>query len=338
MPLLVPSALILRLKSASVLAPTFIVALWLLAALALSPLAIAQSVTDRVNRGVVTIMAGGINGTYIRVATDLSNVLDSDDLRVLPVIGKGSVKNMEDLLYLKGIDIAIVQSDVLSFLKRTEQSQYRSIDRRIRYVTKLYNEEFHLLAGPGIEQISDLAGKIVNFDNQGSGTAMTASLVFEKLGVAVNPAYHSQTEALEKLRGGEIAALVYVAGKPTRFFEQIDVSEDLRLVPITMTPELLQTYLPTRLRHDDYPQLIAEQQTVSTLAVGAVMAVINWRRGHPRYRKAAHLVERFFDSFETLLNPPWHPKWREVNLAAVVPGWQRFAPAENWLRERGQLQ
>jgi hypothetical protein len=31
------------------------------------------------------------------------------------------------------------------------------------------------------------------------------------------------------------------------------------------------------------------------------------------------------------MQPPRHPKWKDVNLAAQVPGWTRFVPAQEWL-------
>ncbi len=123
--------------------------------------AVAQSpdvLRNRVNQGTVAIISGGVNGTYIRIASDLAAVLDKgDQLRILPIIGKGSVQNITDLLYLRGIDIGIVQSDVLSFIRK--ENLHPNIAQRIRYVTKLYNEEVHILAGKDIAQLADLAGK-----------------------------------------------------------------------------------------------------------------------------------------------------------------------------------
>ncbi|MEM9592110.1 MAG: TRAP transporter substrate-binding protein, partial [Pseudomonadota bacterium] len=55
----------------------------------------------RVNGGRVGIISGGIGGTYLRIATDLASVLDDGDrVRVLPIMGKGSVQNISDILYL----------------------------------------------------------------------------------------------------------------------------------------------------------------------------------------------------------------------------------------------
>lgn len=292
---------------------------------------IALQLREQVNQGTVGIIAGGVSGTYIRIAADLADVLDREDqsLRVLAILGKGSVQNITDVLYLKGVDVAIVQSDVLRYMEKART--HPTIHKRVRYITKLYNEEFHLLAGDDVDAVEDLAGRKVNFDVKGSGTFMTATTVFDSLGIDVEPTHYDQALALEKLKAGEIAALVYVAGKPARLFADVAGDAGLHFVPIPPNPALLETYLPGRLAHEDYPMLIGDGQAVPTIAVGAVMAVYNWDPQHPRYDKAATFVRAFFDNIDAFRQPPRHPKWQDVNLGAEVPGWQRFPPAEDWL-------
>jgi TRAP transporter TAXI family solute receptor len=291
-----------------------------------------EDMVKRVNSGTVRVISGGIGGTYIRIATDLASVLnDKKELRVLPIVGQGSVQNITDLLYLKGIDIGIVQSDVLSFIKR--RNIHENVSERIAYITKLYNEEFHLVGDSSIGSVQGLAGKKVNFGVEGSGTAMTAATVFETLGIAVEPVYHDQALAIEKIKSGEIAATSYVAGKPTKAISELSGEAGLRLVTVDYAPALREAYLPATFSHDDYPNLIEEGQPVSTIAVGAVMAVYNWSTAGERYRKVERFVKAFFSNFEAFLKAPRHPKWREVNLAAELPGWRRFAPAEEWLEQ-----
>ena len=53
--------------------------------------------------------------------------------------------------------------------------------------------------------------------------------------------------------------------------------------------------------------------------------------GSERYRNVSNFVDVFFTGFRTLLEPGHHPKWREINLAADVPGLTRFPPAQQWL-------
>ncbi|CAO3402546.1 TAXI family TRAP transporter solute-binding subunit [Azospirillum palustre] len=284
------------------------------------------------NSGTVGIVSGGVEGTYVRIAADLASVLDDGDtLRVLPMLGKGSIQNLKDVVLLKGIDVGIVQSDVLAYAKR--ERLLPNLDRRIKYIAKLYNEELHILAGPDVTRIEDLAGRKVNVDVQGSGTSMTASLVFDMLGIRVEPQANDQALALEKLRKGEIAAMAYVAGKPTRLFRDLKAGDGLHFLSIPMSAALLDTYLPSRLTSADYDGLIAPGEQVDTVAVGAVMAVYGWERDLERHRKVARFVDAFFSKFDEFLKPPRHPKWKEVNLAADVPGWTRFEPAEQWLRQ-----
>jgi uncharacterized protein len=285
---------------------------------------------EQVNRGTVGIISGAITGTYARIATDLSAVLDTgDELRILPIIGKGSVQNITDILYLRGIDVGIVQSDVLQFIRET--GAYPDIGNRIAYITKLYNEEIHILTRTDVKSVGDLKGRKVNFANQGSGTYMTASIVFKKLGVDVEITTFDYELALEKLKKGEIDALFYVAGKPAPLFTSIKPEDGLQLLNVDLSQELAETYLPGEFSTSDYPGLIPPNQEVKTVAVGAVMAVFNWRKGNGRYHKLKRFVEAFFTQFDQFLQAPRHPKWQEVNLAADVPGWKRFEPARSWL-------
>jgi len=290
-----------------------------------------SAMKELVNRGTVGIISGGINGTYIRIATDLASVLDTKgELRILPTMGKGSIQNITDILYLRGTDIGIVQSDVLAYIKN--QRIFPNIENRIRYITKLYNEEFHLISAANIGSVADLAGRKVNFGVEGSGTFMTASTIFKALGIEVEPVSYDQALALEKIKTGEIAASVYVAGKPIRAFAEIQPGF-FRLLPIEYSGAVRDAYLPSVFTAQDYPGLIPPGTTVNTVAVGAVMAVFNWAPNTARYAKVAKFVNAFFSRFDEFQQAPRHKKWGEVNLAATLPGWQRFHAAEEWLKK-----
>jgi TRAP transporter TAXI family solute receptor len=278
------------------------------------------------NAHTVGVISGGVDGTYIRIASDLSAVLDAgDDLRVLTVVGKGSLQNVSDILYLRGIDIGLVQSDVLAYAKLNHL--YPGLEKSLQYISKLYDEEVHVLARPDINAIEDLAGKKVNVDVHGSGTAMTSSVLFQGLGIKVDPTYDDQETALEKLKRGEIAALVYVAGKPAKLFSGLSTDSGLHFLSVPFAEKLVDTYLPAELDHAAYPGLVAGKP-VDTIAVGSVMAVFAWGPRTDRYARVSRFIDAFFSKFQQFLQPPRHPKWRDVNLAAQVPGWVRFAPAQ----------
>lgn len=272
------------------------------------------------NANVLGVIAGGLDGTYTRFAADLAAVLDGvDGLRILPIIGKGSLQNLADLLYLRGIDLAIVQSDVLA--AAAQQKTFPRMEQQVQYITKLYDEEVHVFARPEITQVSDLAGKLVSMDNRGSGTAMTATLIFSRLGIAVQPIYDPTVDATEKLRRGDIAAMVRVTGKPARFTTPLP--EGARLLSIPLSETLLETYLPANFTSADYPALIPQGETVETVAVGAVLAAFNHQNADRRDR-LVRFSRALALKFESFMRPPRHPKWREVSLTAGVPGWTKF--------------
>ncbi len=280
----------------------------------------------------IGIMGGEIDGTFMRVATDLTSVLNSDTLRVIPIVGKGSLQNLGDLLHLPGVDLGFVASDVLAYAQANHL--YAGELNKIQYICKLYDNDIHVCARPEIHTLADLQGKPVNIDVDGAGTNLSARAIFKTLGIEPDLRTDEPTIAQDKLRRGELAANVYSAGKPIRLFASQPAGTDLHFVPIVSTPELEKTYLPGgQLTHADYPTLIPEGQSVETVGVGVVLAVFGWPSGSVRYRNLVLFVNTFFEKFPELLKPPHHPKWHDVNLAASQPGWVRFAPAAAWLAQ-----
>ena len=286
---------------------------------------------EKINAGIVGLISGGIDGTYLRVASELASTLDDDDagLRILPIRGRGSVQNIWDLVFARGVDIALVQSDALAYASR--EPVFPGVGSLIQYVASLYDEEVHVLTGPAVKQVQDLAGKKVNVDIKGSGTAMTARVVFGQLGIPIEATGFHQALALEKLKAGEIAASVFVAGKPVRLFGDLSPQTGLHFIEIPATAELTKTYAPARLTSEDYP-VIDDQGPVETLSVSAVLAAYAWPLGSERYRRVARFVDAFFSHADALQSLPHHPKWHEVSLAAPLMGWKRFPAAEKWLK------
>jgi len=138
--------------------------------------------------------------------------------------------------------------------------------------------------------------------------------------------------AYMRVAAGEVDAAVRVVGKPVPHIAQIPPNAGLHLVPIPFTGNLADHYTIGEYTNADYPNLVPPGQTVDTLAVPTVLAVYNWPKGSERYRKVERFVTRLFENWEKLRNPPYHPKWRDVNLAATVPGWSRWSVAEEMLQ------
>ena len=292
------------------------------------------STTKALNANTVTLLSGTIGGTYVQFGADLASVLDDGgNLRVLPIIGRGSVQSVADILFLKGVDLGIVRTDTLDYLEK--KGFANDIKKRFTYVTKLYNEEMQVVAPKTIKTLNDLEGKTVSVDLPNGGTFVTALTVFERLGIKANFVYIEQRIAMEKLKKGDLDAVIVVGGKPYVSVTTFNNDGRFHLAAVDYSKPLQSDYLPATLTSKDYPNLIAEGETVDTIAVPSVLAVYNWPPNTERSRKLALFVDAFFTKFAALQNPPFHPKWKEVSLSAPLAGWNRLPLAQQWLDKHG---
>jgi TRAP transporter TAXI family solute receptor len=286
------------------------------------------------NANTVTLITGTIGGTYVQIGADLASVLDDGNkLRVLPIVGRGSVQSVADILFLQGVDLGIVRADTLDYLER--KGFAKDIKKQFTYITKLYNEEMTVIAPKSIHSLRDLEGKTVSVDLPNGSTFITVLTVAERLGMKANFVYIEQRIAMEKMKKGEIDAVIVVGGKPYKSVSTFENDGRFHLVKVDYEKPLQADYLPTTLTSKDYPNLIAEGETVDTIAVPALLAAYNWSPKTDRYRKLTNFVNAFFTKFPQFQKPPFHPKWKEVSLSAPLPGWNRFQPAQDWLNSHG---
>jgi ABC-type branched-subunit amino acid transport system substrate-binding protein/TRAP-type uncharacterized transport system substrate-binding protein len=288
-----------------------------------------RDLANQLNANTVTLMTGSFGSTYAQMGADLASVLDNGtDLRVLPVLGRGSVQAVADILLLRGVDAGIVRKDTLAYLERKDFAN--DIRNQFVYVTKMFNEEMHVLAPQTIRSMRDLDGKTVAVDLPDGSTFVTAINVFEHLGIKPHLLYIEPRIALEMLRKGDIDAIIAVEGKPLQWLSQVS-DPNLHLVPVEYEKPLRDDYLPAQLSSDDYPNLIPSSAPVGTIAAEAVLASFNWQSGSDRYRRLALLVESLFGHMAQLQRPPYHPKWQELAPLAPVAGWTRFKAAQEWV-------
>lgn len=275
-----------------------------------------------VNEGVIGVLGDGARGTDFAMIADLAVMLDQGyDRRILPMAGTGSVRAIEDLLLLRGVDIVFVQADVLAFYKKADL--FPDIDEKVRYLAEMYDKEFHLLASKDIASIEDLEGKKVNFGPPSSGSFLTASLVFDALGITVEAEDDDYQVALDKLRQGEIDAWVRVDAKPSLQMEELPEGEEVHFLPVP-SQAIEKPYVAAALTADDYPGLIADKQTIGTLAVPTIMATYDWPKKHRKREQLQAFRDALDDGLDRLRQEPFHAKWREVDLGAEIDGWERF--------------
>ena len=286
---------------------------------------------EAINSNTVGLAAGRIEGAPLRFAAELARVLDDgDNMRVLPVVTRGIFDNIFDLLYLRGVDAAIVYGDVLEHFKRNPE--IAGISRRINYLASLFPAELHVMARPEIKTLADLAGKTVNFNTEGTAAAYSGPIILERLGIKVDAKFIPHSVAIgEMKKSDKFAAVVFISSKPLAPFVKGNWPPGFHFIPVGYT-DALDYYLPAYLDHADYPSLIPTGQRVATVAVPAVLAVYDWAPDTDRYRRMVRFVDYLFDRLPQLQTKPgFHKNWKDVNLAAKVPGWKRFQPLQDRL-------
>jgi hypothetical protein len=289
-------------------------------------------IRDRMNHWTIGLAAGRVEGAPLRFAAELARVLDDgDDMRVLPVVTRGISSNMNDLLYLKGIDTAIIYGDILEELKDRPEVQ-----KNVNYIANLFAAELQVFVRPEIKTLADLKGKVVNFNTKGTASNYSGPLIFDRLHVGSVNTFIPHPVAIGKMKKGQdnIAGIVFMSSKPLEPFTR-PWPEGFHFLPVPYTDALKDYYLPSLLTHEDYPSLIPEGQKIFTVAVPAVLAAFNWQQNTDRYRRMERFVEYFFNRLNVLQTEAgYHPKWKDVNLAAEVPGWNRFPAVTKLLAKR----
>ncbi|MGN1290087.1 MAG: TAXI family TRAP transporter solute-binding subunit, partial [Bradyrhizobium sp.] len=276
------------------------------------------------NAWTVGLAGGLLEGAPIRLAAEMARVVDDgDNLHVLPVVTRGPVENLNSLLYLRGIDAAIINSDALEEYK----SQVPDIQRRITYVLNLFPSELHVFVRPEIKSLSDLAGKKVNFNSQGTAASYSGPLIFSRLGIDIEKTFIPHQVALEQMRKGDMAAVVFITSKPVDAFVKGRFEAGFKFLPVPYDSKFEDYYLPAALDAADYPNLIKQGDHVATIAVPTALVAFNWPANSNRFERVARFVDHLFSRIDKLQGPGFDPKWKSINLGATVPGLARFPAA-----------
>jgi TRAP-type uncharacterized transport system substrate-binding protein len=225
------------------------------------------------------------------------------------------------------VDLAIINTDSLEEYK----IQVPQIQQRIVSIINLFPSDLHIFVRPEIKSLADLAGKKVNFNTQGTAAAYSGPLIFSRLGIAADKMFVPHPVALEQLRRGEIAAVVFITSKPVDAFVKGKWDDGFKFLPVEFGPKFSDYYAASSLESSDYPNLIAKGERIATIAVPTILASYNWRPETPRYRRVERFVEEFFSRVDKLKSPGFDPKWKDMDLKRGVPGIERFRAAQNWI-------
>jgi uncharacterized protein len=227
---------------------------------------------------------------------------------------------------LPEVDLAVTQSDVLEYF-RTERKAPIQADR-LRYVARLPAAELHVTARQDVHNLQELRGRKVVFGRPESAAAVTGPLIFRRLGIAVKPVFMDLPEGIKLVMSGEAAALVGVETKPGDLWQRIPPYAGLHLLPAPFTKAFSNVYVEGQFTSADYPNLLSPGERVDTIAVPSVLAVQNVPKSDDRFRRVLRFVQYLAARWDRLDEPPFHPGWRALSLAATVPGWTRFSASE----------
>jgi TRAP transporter TAXI family solute receptor len=275
----------------------------------------------------IGLITGGEKGTYYQFGLDLQRLVKPTGVNLTVHNSKGSIENVFAVYQRPGVQMGIVQSDVLAFVARVQSDPVLSrIAKKTRMVFPLYNEEVHVLGRRGIRDFDDLAGRRVAIGRDGSGTYLTARLLFKLSEVAPSEMVLIDTsEALAELKAGRIDAMFYVAGYPVKLLKD-DVSEKDGLELIPISNKSITEFYPRA----DIPANVYEWQRtpVNTVAVKAVLVSFDFRR------KDCDTVGRFAQTMSRQMN--WllqngHPKWKVVDLNYPLKGWEQYDCVRKYL-------
>ena len=205
------------------------------------------------------------------------------------------------------------------------------IQRQVTYVLNLFPSELHVFVRPEIKSLNDLVGKKVNFNTLGTAAAYSGPLIFSRLGLDVEQTFIPHQVALEQMRKGEMAAVVFITSKPVDAFVRGRWEPGFKFLPVPYDSKFEDYYLPAALEATDYPALIKPGERMETISVPTALVAYNWPANSNRYERVARFVDYLFSRIDKLQAPGFDPKWKSINLAATVPGLARFPAAQAWL-------
>ena len=273
------------------------------------------------------IMTGGPKGTYYQFGLNLQKLVNTDGIELRVDNSNGSVENVYSVYQKPQTQLGIVQSDVLAFVSQVQTNPLlKRIAQKTKMVFPLYNEEIHLVGKKEINDFDYLADKKVAIGKEGSGTYLTAKLLFKVAGFEPAEMITIGTdEALTQLKEGAIDAMFYVAGYPVKLFsENVTPEDNLALIPI-LNKSVLEFYPQVEIPGGTYTW---QEQAVITAAVKAVLISYDFRRYHcDTVGRVSKLIYENFD----WLKANGHPKWKSVDLNYPLKGWEQYDCVKKYL-------
>ena len=244
--------------------------------------------------------------------------------RILPVRGLGPIANMRDLLHMRGIDMAVVNADILAYARAS--GDLRGVDTRLSAVAKLYDKTVYLVAAAGVNGIGDLANQRVLAPGADSDSFVTARALFGELAIPVDLAGLPLGQALGEIASGKAKALLLTLEQNDETLATLPLDKGLHILPIPEGPALARIY-GRRTVSPENTSGLAPEAGVSTVTVSSLLVSFNWRPTHARFAPVLQFVRALPKVVEQLRTSDATGVWQSLDGRADVPGWLRYEPA-----------
>ena len=273
------------------------------------------------------IITGGEKGTYYQFGLNLQRLGKQDGVNLTVHPSKGSIENVYAVYQRPATQLGIVQSDVLAFVARVQSDPVlRRIAKKTKMVFPLYNEEIHILGRPGIAEFDDLSDRRVAIGREGSGTYLTARLLFNVSEVHPGRWSYRHRRGAGGAEGGPHRRDVLCGRVPGKALQR--GSHRGRRVWRSL-PSLNKSITEFYPRSGDPGEHIPWQsKAVDTVAVKAVLISFDFRR------RDCDTVGRFAKTISD--NMDWlvkngHSKWKAVDLGFPLKGWEQYDCVRKYL-------
>ena len=275
----------------------------------------------KLNQGTVGLLASepGLAANVLEIANAMDH---TDGLRVLPIIGRGSLQSLNDLLFLRGVDVALLSSDSLAYVK--QNNLYKGETGKLAYVAKLANLNVIILARKEIGVIEDLPGMRIATGPANSDEFVASELVFGALGTNYERVPTTGKNSLAALLDERIDAAVFTGSDSYSVLNSIKATSGLHILSLSLPESLSEVYSPAILSHEDFPNFIAEGTAVETIASALILAVFDWPDRTERFYKLRKFNKALLSTYLATRNTE-----QSTNFSAAVPGWKQYLTAKD---------
>lgn len=312
----------------------------LAAVLAAASLATAAVAQQRLFFGIAT---GGTGGTYYPLGGMLAQLIsnkatvDGRKISATAEAAGASVGNAQ-LLGKKDIESAFVAADILDAAYHGKGQFANAPLKNLRALGALYPETVQLItrADSGINSVRDLKGKSISSGSPGSGQYQLLTDLLQVYGMTradVKEDLSSFTQAVDKIKDGNLHATLITAGVPTAAITDFAQSHALKVIPLAGAEiaELQKQqpyYAGVKLPANTYK---GQADAVDTLAVMAVWTTHDAVPDNVAYEVTKALYEN------TAIMGQVHAQGKNINLqTAMAVGNVPFHPgALKYFREKG---